>query len=278
LANGQVSGTATWTVGGTVVAVPGSWSFTSALGTVLNAGAGQSESVTFTPTDGTDYLTLTITVTINVLKATPTITWANPANIPYGTPLGAAQLDAIPSVPGTFVYNPGFGAVLPAGQGRTLVATFTPADHIDFTTVTSSVRIDVLPPQAMVIGEQPVFQRKLNSKGKPTGKVVLTGFTLDFNMPLSAGAASNPGNYELDTVTYKKVKKSLVPVLHPIKSFTVKYAPASDSVTLKLTAAQSFPTGGRLTVLPGVTGGSGSVLVGTTVFKITVGGKTIEPS
>ena len=89
---------------------------------------------------------------------------------------------------------------------------------------------------------------------------------------------SNPGNYELDTVTTKKVKKSLDRVLHPIKSFTVTYTPASDSVTLKLAGTQSFPTGGQITVLPGVTSGSGSVLGGTTVFTITPGGKTIEPS
>ena len=59
----------------------------------------------------------------------------------------------------------------------------------------------------MVIGEQPVFRRKLNKHGKPVGKAVLTGFTLDFNTSLGAAAASNPGNYELDTVTLKKVKK-----------------------------------------------------------------------
>ena len=74
----------------------------------------------------------------------------------------------------------------------------------------------------MVIGEQPVFRRKLNKKGIPVGKAVLTGFTLEFNMPLAATAVSNPGNYELDTVTIKKVKKSLDRVLHPIKNFTVK--------------------------------------------------------
>ena len=89
---------------------------------------------------------------------------------------------------------------------------------------------------------------------------------------------SNPGNYELDTVTIKKVKKGLDRVVHPIKNFTVTYTPASDSVTLELAGTQSFPTGGRLTVLPGVTRDSGSVLIGTTEFTITPGGKTIEPS
>ena len=57
----------------------------------------QTLSVTFTPTDTTDYNTATDSVTINVDTATPTIAWANPADITYGTALSAAQLDATSS-------------------------------------------------------------------------------------------------------------------------------------------------------------------------------------
>ena len=239
--------------------------------------------------DNPNYTAPAATGTLVIGQATPTLTWADPANITAGTPLGAAQLDAIASfdgmpLPGVLTYTPPAGTVLPAGNGQTLTVSFTPTDGTDFKTVTSSVPINVLPqstpppPHAMVISEQPVFQRKLNKNGKPVGKAVLTGFTLDFNMPLDAAAVSNPGNYQLDTVTTKKVKKKLDRVLHPIKSFTVTYTPASDSVTLKLAGTQSFPTGGQITVLPGVTSASGSVLSGTTVFTITPGGKTIEPS
>jgi hypothetical protein len=179
-------------------------------------------------------------------------------------------------------YTPPAGTVLPTGSGQTLMVSFTPADDTDFKTVTSSVPINVLPqstpPRAMVISEQPVFRRKLKKNGKPAGKPVLTGFTFDFNMSLSAAAVSNPGNYKLETVTIKKVKKSLDRVLHPIKRFTVTYTPASDSVTLKLAGTQAFLSGGQITVLPGVTTDSGSVLIGTTLFTITPGGKKIEPS
>ena len=45
-------------------------------------------------------------VLINVTQAVPTITWSNPANIISGIPLSSNQLDATPSVPGTFVYTP----------------------------------------------------------------------------------------------------------------------------------------------------------------------------
>ena len=69
----------------------------------------------------------------------------------------------------------------------------------------------------------------------------------------------------LDVVKIVKVKKGTKRVLQPIKKFTVSYTPGSDSVTLELSGKQTFPSGGQLTVMPGVTGGSGSVLMGTRV-------------
>ncbi len=160
---------------------------------------------------------------------------------------------------------------------------FTPDDTTDFTTAMGSVAINVVPPPppppptVQLIGEQPVFRRKLNKHGKPVGPEILTGFTLDFDMPLSVAAVTDTANYQLDTVTTKTVKKKLERVLTPIKNFTVSYTPATDSVTLKLDGTPTFPLGGQLTVLSGVTGGSGDVLSGTNVFKITAGGKKVEP-
>ena len=61
------------------------------------AGNNQTLSVVFTPTDTTDYTTAAATATINVLQATPTISWPNPANIVYGTALSGTQLDATSS-------------------------------------------------------------------------------------------------------------------------------------------------------------------------------------
>ena len=63
----------------------------------------------------------TATVAITVTKATPTITWATPADIVYGTALSATQLNATASVPGTFVYTPAAGTVLNAGVGADAV-------------------------------------------------------------------------------------------------------------------------------------------------------------
>ena len=147
----QLDAAAAWTVAGVKGSVAGTFTYTPAAGTVLPAGAGQALSVTFTPTDSTDYASITAPATINVDKATPTITWANPADITYGTALSATQLDATASwtvggvkqCRGHVHLHPGRGTVLAAGAGQALSVTFTPTDTTDYTTTTATATIDV---------------------------------------------------------------------------------------------------------------------------------------
>jgi hypothetical protein len=75
--------------------------------------------------------------------ATPTIAWATPADITFGTALNSTQLDAftndgIPNppngnfnVPGTFTYAPVTGTVLGVGQGQILSSIFAPSSAAD---------------------------------------------------------------------------------------------------------------------------------------------------
>src|SRR5262249_53095250 len=56
--------------------------------------------------------------------------------------LGASQLDATASVPGSFAYSPAAGTVLGAGS-HTLSVTFTPADSTDYATATASTTLSV---------------------------------------------------------------------------------------------------------------------------------------
>lgn len=121
--------------------VAGTFAYTPAAGTVLKAGA-QTLSVTFTPTDTTDYSSVTQTVTLTVGKATPSITWAAPSAITSGTPLSATQLDATSTIPGTFVYSPAAGIILAVGS-ETLSVTFTPTDTTDYNTATQTVTLTV---------------------------------------------------------------------------------------------------------------------------------------
>src|SRR6185436_6608226 len=100
--------------------VAGTFVYNPAVGVVLGAGAARTLSVTFTPDDAANYAVATTTVSINVLKATPVVSWTTPADITYGTALGATQLNATATVPGTFAYTPAAGTVLSVGAAQTL--------------------------------------------------------------------------------------------------------------------------------------------------------------
>jgi hypothetical protein len=77
----------------------------------------------------------TAACTLMIAEATPLVTWANPADIVYGTPLGASQLNASSTISGRFVYRPAAGTVLNAGSGQILSATFTPTDTSNYNSV-----------------------------------------------------------------------------------------------------------------------------------------------
>ncbi len=124
--------------------VPGTFAYDPVIGTVLTAGT-HTLSVTFTPTDTVrdyDPSTECRSVSITVSKATPTVTWAAPAGITYGTALSAAQLNATGSVPGVLTYTPAAGTVLTAGT-QTLSVTLSPNDGTDYRAVTKTVSIVV---------------------------------------------------------------------------------------------------------------------------------------
>lgn len=125
-----------------VLSVAGSCTYLPAAGTVLSAVA-QTLTANCTPTDTTNYSSVSKTVSLTVNPATPTITWAAPSAITYGTALSATQLDAVLSVAGSCSYLPAAGSVLSAGA-QTLTATCTPTDTTDYRTPSSaSVTITV---------------------------------------------------------------------------------------------------------------------------------------
>jgi archaellum component FlaF (FlaF/FlaG flagellin family) len=80
LSNGQLDGTATWTVGGNPLTVTGTFTYTTAAGIVSSAGTGQSEAVTLTPSDSTDYTTAATTVTVNLAQAGSTTALSSSMN------------------------------------------------------------------------------------------------------------------------------------------------------------------------------------------------------
>jgi hypothetical protein len=88
-----------------------------------------------------------------ISRATPIITWNNPADITQGAALGASQLNATASVPGVFTYVPAGGMVLSAGGAQTLAVTFAPTDSVDYNSASAAVKINVNPKPVAIPGD-----------------------------------------------------------------------------------------------------------------------------
>jgi len=157
--------------------VAGTFVYSPAANAVLNAGNGQTLHVDFTPTDSSNYTTASKNVLINVSKATPTITWSNPANIVYGTALSGTQLNATATNPingtgvaGSFNYTPAAGIVLHAGNGQTLRADFAPSVTANYNTpVQKTVSINVVKASLTITADN-----KVKPVGNPNPPLTFT--------------------------------------------------------------------------------------------------------
>jgi hypothetical protein len=110
------------------------------------------------------------THTLTIGKATPVITWSNPADVVFGTALSGAQLNAAAGTAGTFAYTPPAGTVLSAGNGQTLATVFTPTDTTDYNSASASVLINVLP----AAGPATLVMTRVLARDGVTGEVVVT--------------------------------------------------------------------------------------------------------
>jgi PKD repeat protein len=164
------------------------------------------------------------TTTINVLKATPTITWSNPAGIAYGTPLSSKQLNAKASVHGTFVYTPAAGTILPVGA-QTLKTVFTPKNTTKYSTATQTVIINVVTiPRAN-------FSASLNSGKAPLSVTFTdksTGSPTTWTWKFGDGGSVTSKIPDVPVHTYTKKGKYTV-------SLIVKNVAGSSTKTMSIT-------------------------------------------
>ena len=115
---------------------------TTAASSTVAAGNVISES----PVAGTQVsVGSAVNLVVSTGPAAVILTWANPADILYGSALGATQLNATANTPGTFVYTPPAGAVLSIGDGQTLRVDFNPTDTVHFVPAFKTVVINVKP-------------------------------------------------------------------------------------------------------------------------------------
>jgi hypothetical protein len=172
-----------------------------------------------------NYTASNATGTLVIAKATPSITWANPADIVYGTALSSTQLNATANVPGTFTYTPATGTVLASGNARALSVSFAPADTTNYNSASASVSINVL---------------------KTTPAVNVTGgtFTYDGNPHPATGSVTGVGGANLGTPSFAYAPGgSSAPVNAGIYSVTgsfagdANYNAASASATITINKA-----------------------------------------
>jgi hypothetical protein len=142
------------------------------------------------------------TADLTVRKAMPYITWSNPSDITYGTPLGNTQLNAVGSVPGTLTYTPAAGTVLPANGTRTLHVVFTPGDPTNYSSASKDVSINVRKATVVVTADNK--SRIYNTINPPltfrtsgfvNGDTAATAFTGAPTLMTTAQLASNAGTY-----------------------------------------------------------------------------------
>jgi hypothetical protein len=173
-------------------------------------------------------------VPIVVSKAGPSVRWPRPSVVPPGVALGAAQLNASTSVPGTFEYSPAAGEVLPEGK-HTLSVTFIPEDQANYVTAQATVSVTV----AKTVPEIDWAPPEPISFGAPLGNAELRA------------SVSIPG-----TCAYSPAAGEVLPAgLHTLTvTFTptdaVTYTPATASVPLTVnreTPALEWPVPERIT-------------------------------
>ena len=109
LSGTQLDATATEVINGVVTTIPGTFTYSPAAGTILGIGT-QTLSVTFTPTDSTDYTSATSTTTLMV--NVPFTTLASFANQAYADPRGGLAMDTAGNL---YVTTGGFGRAGVAG-------------------------------------------------------------------------------------------------------------------------------------------------------------------
>ncbi|MDN3656661.1 hypothetical protein QWZ08_13535, partial [Ferruginibacter paludis] len=219
--NATVAGSAT-----AGASAPGALTYTPASGTLLDAGVGQTLSVSAAATSNYNAAGPT-TVLITVNKADPTITWANPADITYGTLLSGTQLNAVvtgsatagATAPGTLTYTPSSGTLLDAGSNQSLVANV--ASTTNYNAATKTVKISVSKADQIITWSNPAN---------------ITYGTLLSSTQLNASVAGVAGGSAPGALTYNPVAGTLLnagtQTLSVSAAPTSNYKPASASVTL----------------------------------------------
>ena len=220
----------------------GTLTYTPPAGEVLALGS-HTLHVDFTPSDPDLYSAVSKEVAIEVGKATPVITWANPEPIVAGTPLSDTQLNATCPVSGTLTYNPPADTVLAAGT-HTLHVDFVPDDPDSYNSTFKEVSLEVRP--------SPAYVEWINERGLTLGDAAVDADPdqdgLSNGLEFVLGSEPNPANEGATTLA------GVLPVVSQdsgVLIFTFERADLSlgaASVTFQWSTDLTFPTANDVVV------------------------------
>ena len=267
---------------------PVTGSFAFATPTTLPAAGTRAESVTFTPTDTTNYSAVTGVVNVTVNQATPTITWPTASSIAYGQALassaltGGTALDGTTSVTGAFAFAT--PTTVPTAGTHSESVTFTPTDTADYATVTGTVSVTVTtgnltitwPTASAIAYGQTLASSTLSGGSVLSGTTAVTGtfvFTTPATAPPIGTNAQNVTFTPADTANYSAVTGSVNVTVRQAGTTTTLTATGSSinpGSSLTLTATVVPTTSGTPTGT--VTFSDGSTTLGTATLAAGVGG------
>ena len=244
-----------------------------------------------------NYNTATGTASIKIDPATPTITWTNPADIVYGTLLGATQLNATATgvggaaVAGSFTYDPPAGTLLGAGANQTLKTDFASTDPNYTNVLGTTVTITVLKftPTLVATGLSTTY----NAQPHPATATItgINGTLLTVpaatftyakqpggvptaTVPVNAGEYAVVASYAGD-VNYNPASSTnaavvviakATPAFSNLASPSIVYGTPSQALGGKVAAGSLYPTGDVSITLNGVTQ-QGSIAAATGLFS-----------
>ena len=222
------------------------------------------------------YLPAISSVTLSIFKSGVTanrsvaLQWIRPAAIDDKTALGVNQLNATASVPGSFVYSPSIGTILPGGI-HDLTVTFTPTDRSRFLPTTMTVKILVLrtksipspAPSPSFSPENKVMLPQPKTINFVSGSSKLTTFDQSLLRTYAdllkqsgvtevtvAGFTDNVGreNLKLSTARAKVVKEFLIRIFPTLKVNTQSFGSSNPVASNESDAGKALNR--RVTITP----------------------------
>ncbi|MBG90019.1 MAG: hypothetical protein CMO80_24405, partial [Verrucomicrobiales bacterium] len=178
-------------------------------------------------------------VALNVALLPTAVNWSTPPSIVYGTPLGAAQLNATATAAGTITYTPPAGTFLAAGSTDvtanftpTLANVYLPSSRIVSVTVTPAPLTITADDKSILLGGS-IPALTATHSGLVAGDTPAS-LTTQANLSTTATGSSPVGSYPITISGATSPNYTIMHVIGTLTVFanapTVDAAPASQTI------------------------------------------------